>query len=131
MTNKTSSLDGIYTSKEIVEVRLPYPPSANAIWRNFGGRTIKSAEYRAWIKEAGWAVKAQRPGQVSGPFKISLNAVRPDNRRRDLSNLLKATEDLLQAVGIIEDDCLAEMIIMRWVTTGDGICVRIEPAGVE
>ena len=32
-------------------IRLPWPPSANRLWRNFGGKVLKSAHYRAWQRE--------------------------------------------------------------------------------
>lgn len=98
----------------MILLTIPFPPSANRLWRNVGAKTLKSAEYRAWLESAGWAVKAQRPQIVRGPYSMTLIAGRPDNRRRDLGNLLKATEDLLMAVGAIEDDHHARSIFMAW-----------------
>jgi Holliday junction resolvase RusA-like endonuclease len=114
-----------------IELTLPLPTSANDLWTPTRKGLRKSDAYRAWLKEAGWLAMAQRQRKVSGPYKISISAVRPDNRRRDLGNLLKATEDLLVGIGLIDDDSKSEMIVMRWVTAGDGITVRVEPAGVE
>lgn len=91
----------------------------------------KSEDYCAWLREAGWRVKQQRAGKVPGVYKIAITAVRPDRRRRDLDNLIKPISDLLKAAGVIEDDHLCEMITARWVTAGEGVSVRIEPAGVE
>lgn len=115
----------------MVELNLPLPPSVNRIWRRAGTRIHKSDEYRAWLKEAGWLAKAQRPGRISGPYKLTALAVRPDKRRRDLGNLEKPLSDLLVEIGVIDDDRYADMISFRWVTTGEGIVVRIEPAGIE
>ena len=115
----------------MIELNLSYPPSANSIWRRAGKHIHLSKQYTTWKREAGWQVIAQKAGAIRGPYKIQINAVRPDKRRRDLGNLLKATEDLLVSVGVIDDDSKAEMISMRWVTTGEGIHIRIEPAGVE
>lgn len=114
-----------------VELTLPYPPSANRLWVRARQGMRRSDHYTAWLKEAGWLALAQRPGKITGPYKLAINAVRPDKRRRDLGNLLKATEDLLVSIGLIEDDSKSEMIVMRWVTTGEGVTIRIEPAGVE
>lgn len=115
----------------MIELRLPLPTSANAIWARTRTGMRKSDSYKAWITEAGWEARRQRPGKIQGKYKISIHAVRPDNKRRDLSNLLKATEDLLQSLQIIENDCLAEMILMRWVTSGSGITVILEPAAPD
>src|ERR1035441_3525931 len=115
----------------MVELQLPYPPTANKLWTRTRQGMRRTDSYNNWLQCAGWAVIQQRPKKIRGHYKISITAVRPDKRRRDLGNLLKATEDLLTAQGVIEDDSLSEQINMRWVTTGDGILVRIEAAGVE
>jgi Holliday junction resolvase RusA-like endonuclease len=115
----------------MIEIRLPYPVSANDLWSLTRTGMRKSDAYKAWLTEAGWEAKAQRPGKIIGPYKLSIHAVRPDAKRRDLGNLEKAVSDLLQSLQIIENDCLAEMITMRWVTSGEGITVILEPAGVE
>jgi crossover junction endodeoxyribonuclease RusA len=60
-----------------------------------------------------------------------VTAARPDKRKRDIDNLLKPISDLLKSIGAIEDDYLCEMISARWVTNGDGVAIRIEPAGIE
>ena len=111
----------------IVELDLPYPPSANRLWRTSRGRTHKSTEYSNWLIEAGMRVNVQRPGMILGPYKISIQAVRPDKRRRDLGNLEKPISDLLQTAGVIEDDSKAEKISLEWVDVGSPIRVRIEP----
>lgn len=115
----------------MIELNIPFPPSANALWRSNRGRVHKSRRYVDWLLEAGLKVKSQHPGKIEGQYKISIQAVRPDKRRRDLDNVLKPTSDLLKSLGVIEDDHLCELITARWVTYGEGIYVRLEPAGVE
>lgn len=114
-----------------VELSLPYPPSGNALWRSNRGRVHKSERYTRWLKDAGYIALEQRPGGIVGPYKISIQATRPDKRRRDLDNLLKPISDLLVSVGVIEDDSRCEMISARWVTIGEGVSVRIERVGLE
>lgn len=113
------------------ELHIPYPPSANKLWRRAGTHIHKSGKYQAWLRSAGLYAKSQRPVGIVGKYKIGIQAVRPDKRRRDLDNIIKPISDLLVLVGVIEDDSDCEMITARWVTTGDGIVVRIEPAGIE
>lgn len=115
----------------MIEFNLPLPPSANRLWRSNRGRVHRSPEYLAWLEAAGWLLLSQKPGGVSGNYKISINAVRPDKRRRDLGNLEKPISDLLVKHGVVDDDSLCEMICARWVTTGEGVTVRVEKAGVE
>lgn len=114
-----------------VDLHIPLPPSANSIWRRSGTHMHKSTEYTAWLKEAGWTAKAQKPRAVHGPYKLQVQAVRPDKRRRDLDNLIKPISDLLTSIGVIDDDCYCEMLSMRWVTAGEGVHVTVSPAGVE
>jgi crossover junction endodeoxyribonuclease RusA len=113
------------------ELSLPYPPSANHLWRSNRGRVHKSPKYEKWLYAAGIMALAAKPRGIIGAYKLSIAAVRPDNRRRDLDNIIKPINDLLKAVGVIEDDSDCEMICARWVTSGMGVDVRIEPAGRE
>jgi len=73
----------------------------------------------------------QRPEKITGPYKLSLLAVRPDKRRRDLDNLLKATSDLLSGLGVITDDSECTELSAKWIPTGDGVTVCIEPSQQE
>lgn len=115
---------------EIVLSRLP--PSQNRIWRSNRGRVHRSSKYTDWLVSSGYEIISQRPANVSGPYRLSVALVRPDKRRRDLDNVgFKAISDLLKSVGVIDDDCNAEMISARWVTSGPPVTIRVEQAGVE
>jgi Holliday junction resolvase RusA-like endonuclease len=88
--------------------------------------------YRAWRKLAAGEVMAQRPAKVLGPYRITIVATRPDNRRRDLGNLEKAVSDLLQSMGIVRDDCDAQSIRLTWSDSKPdpkgGVSITLEPA---
>ncbi len=114
-----------------VELTLPYPPSANRLWTRTSKGMRKTDTYSAWLKVAGYMALAQKQPAVIGPYKMSIQAMRPDRRRRDIDNIIKSVSDLLQSVGVIEDDCDCEMVSARWVTSGDPLFVRVEPAGAE
>lgn len=87
--------------------------------------------YENWISAAQTWLVPQKFKKICGPYKLSITAVRPDKRRRDLDNIIKPISDLLQHAGIIENDCMCEMVCARWVTSGDPLAVNIEPATVE
>ena len=115
----------------MIELHLPMPPSANRLWRRSGTRMHKSSQYTDWLHVAGKMVMVQKPGGITGPYKLSIQLVRPDRRRRDLDNRIKAINDLLQSVGVIEDDSDCEFISARWVTYGEPCTVSVEKVGVE
>lgn len=112
---------------EYVCLLLPFPPSVNNLFvnnRRTGGR-FPSKKYKAWQQEAGHALSFQQPlPEIAGPVRLKFAFGRPDKRRRDLSNYLKAPEDTVVAHGIISDDSLVEKIEMEWVD--DVVGCRIE-----
>lgn len=97
-----------------VTVSLPYPPSANRLWRAFRGRNIKSAEYRTWLSAVAADLATQPRERIDGPYRATVIVNRPDNRRRDLSNTLKPIEDALQANGLIRDDADCQRLMVMW-----------------
>lgn len=111
-----------------ITVRLPFPPSANRLWRNVRGRTIRSAEYDAWLEKASWEVRRvvsmqhDRKG-VQGPYGLTILACPPDRRKRDLGNLEKAVSDALAKGGAVQDDSLAQTISLEWAAGEPGVVV--------
>lgn len=91
-----------------------YPPSANAIWRAFRGRIIKSGEYRKWLDNQTLLVSLQK-GQVLGKYQLTITAQRKDNRRRDIDNLIKPLQDLLVRAGKVQDDSLCQRVTAQWI----------------
>lgn len=80
---------------------LPEPPSVNGL---FNSRHRKTKGYRAWIKEAGWALLRQRAGRhsVSGKYTVLLQLFQ--GSRKDGDNCMKAVLDLLVSHRITDDD---------------------------
>ena len=108
-------------------IRLPYPPSLNRLYRAVRGRSLKSAVGRSYASLAAGLVMASRV-RVSGPFVLSVVAVRPDKRARDLDNLLKPVLDALQTGGAIENDSLCQCLLVRWADVAAGISSHSETA---
>lgn len=100
-----------------VSLTLPYPPTANKIWRAVSGRQIKSAKYRAWIDEAALSIRQQRPRGIVGDYHLFIRATAPDRRRRDLDNLIKPLSDALSQGGVIGDDSGCRVLIANWADT--------------
>lgn len=94
-------------------IHLPYPPSVNRLYRSINGRSILSKVGREYYAKA--VPIAEASGiNIRGPYVLILRAHRPDKRRRDISNLEKIVSDSLTKAGVIEDDSLAEAVLMLW-----------------
>lgn len=112
---------------EPVVINLPLPPSTNSL---FAGKTrrYRSLQYEAWLIEAGWELARQRPGKVTGRVSLYLEVGEPKTKRAtDISNRLKATEDLLVKHGVIEgdDQRFVRRITMEWAPI-EGVRITIE-----
>lgn len=114
----------------MVEIIIPRPPSINRLWRIGRGRMFRSAEYVNWLNKCELLVKAMKVQPILGSYKLLIRAKRPDKRRRDIDNIGgKAINDMLQKTGIVEDDCLCEVIVCKWVKNGPDTSVIIVPMG--
>jgi Holliday junction resolvase RusA-like endonuclease len=97
-----------------VTFSLPYPPSANRLWRAVKGRNIKTAAYRAWMTEALWAINLARPGRIAGAYHLRIYATPPDRRARDIDNLTKALSDAIAKGGVVDNDSKARSVKAEW-----------------
>ena len=108
------------------------PPSANTIWRTYKGRTVKSAEYQAWLVKAGWEVKAQAKGfKLPDPSYWSTVLYLPRSKTRvDCDNVAKGAHDMLKTLGIVPDDrFLVSTTSLYW--SGDQFRIDISSEPLE
>ncbi len=108
---------------------VPPPPSTNNLFENSitGGRRL-TQEYQRWRTEAGWELKAQRPRAVAGPVTLDFfHGVR--SPLADCSNFVKAFEDLLVELCVIEGDSaeIVKRVSSGWVPDFYGSVVHITP----
>lgn len=121
-------------SYAMLRYALPYPPSTNGLFFNKAKGRGTTDAYRAWKKAAGEQILVQGRKHLLGPVSLSIALVRPDNRRRDLDNTLKAVLDLLgtkHGMGVIEDDSCIQRISIQWIPSGDPCTVLIHQAESE
>lgn len=113
-----------YIGLQSVSLTLPFQPlplSACFVNRKGGGRH-ESKAYAAWKRDAdehlarfhGYALGAPNRPTVPGHVKVGVFVRRPDNRRRDLDNILKATLDLLVRNYVIDDDSKIVDLHVMW-----------------
>jgi len=106
----------------LVNLTLPLPPSVNALYRNRTKQEItngkamgialrgraRTERYKTWMRAAGNALNAAKPGRVEGRYCLTLTIA--DSARVDLGNTEKAMSDLLVKHGVIDDDMKASAI---------------------
>ena len=108
-------------------IMLPFPPSVNHLYAGKSRRYVSKA-YEAWIAEARFVLNGQTPlPQITGPVNLSFHFGRPDKRKRDVFNYVKAPEDFLVANKIIEDDSLVEKGTVEWAPNVCGVVIEITP----
>ena len=94
-----------------------FPPSTNNLWMPVKGKgLVKTKEYRAWQDANAWIIR-QQIGlvKIEGPFEAYFVFERPDRRRRDLDNLLKASLDCITNARVVEDDHLCQKLTAEWI----------------
>lgn len=118
----------------MINITLPFPISANALYRNVKGvGRVKTERYRTWLQSAGWDVNQARQKPLKGWYRISLTLYENDKRRRDPDNSFKGVSDLLVTHGLIEDDCFCTGIVITRIRSDVKKCVvTIAPsAGIK
>ena len=118
----------IKKQKSMIELELPFPPSVNTYWRTFQGRMLISKRGREYRKAVADQIMIQRGNKhLKGKIRLTIEAWRPDNRKRDLDNLLKAPLDALTHAGVYEDDQLIVDLRIFWAEDQAGkLKVKIE-----
>jgi crossover junction endodeoxyribonuclease RusA len=105
-----------------ITMTLPWPPSMNTYWRTYQGRMIISAKGRDYRKAVAEQVTLQAGAlNYQGKLRVQIEAYRPDNRRRDLDNLLKAVLDGCTHAGVWEDDSNIVDLRIYWADTIGGM----------
>lgn len=124
-----------------IEIFLPFPPSNNRLYgarSGHGKGRYKLPGYVDWLNRANTAFASQVRTRLTRPlFNDPVNMIyvfkRPDKRRRDLGNGLKALDDFLTHANVLADDSLIHGVTAFWdtnVSYKDFACFRPEFAGV-
>jgi crossover junction endodeoxyribonuclease RusA len=90
----------------VVELNLSFlpKPKANRYMRA-KGRVFLPYKVSKSIDRAVSEVKSQYKGEpLRGMLAVDVEFILPDNRKRDMDNLLKSLWDILQRAKVIEDD---------------------------
>lgn len=95
---------------------LPYPPSANRMYRMMRGHMVLSDVARAYEEDVGWRAKQymlDRSIEITdAPVALTIRVFAP-SPRRDVDNCLKALLDGLEGVVFRNDRQVAELHVYR------------------
>lgn len=96
-----------------IEIRLPYPPSANAYWRAAPRRGLvpssKALKYKAAVAQLALENDAL---PLLGPVVVTVRVYRP-RASGDLDNTLKVLFDALKFVAWMDDSQVVELHAQR------------------
>jgi crossover junction endodeoxyribonuclease RusA len=96
---------------------LPYPPSANSIWRTVvikgRARTYLSAEAKAYKETAASLALAAGCNPLDGDISLTLKIYRP-RRVGDLGNREKILSDSLNGIAYHDDKQITEIHMYRF-----------------
>ena len=107
--------------------KLPTPPSTNHLFaQNKRGLRHASKKYAAWIDDAKrWLLTQKRPAEPI-TYHVAIDIQVPFIPRADVSNRIKAIEDIMVKGGVLRDDSLVERVSARW-TNGRDCIVTLSP----
>lgn len=94
-------------------ITLPLPPSANRYWRNFRGRTVVSAEAKAYKEQAAWLARAAGMELIEGDVSVTMRIYRAA-KRGDTDNFLKVGLDSLNGIAYSDDSQIVRIVAERY-----------------
>src|SRR5262245_58514555 len=112
---------------------LPFPPSANRLWR-YGarGKVYLSAQYTKWKRQADSAVQIQKfisSAPVLGKYEIKVQLSDAFLRRGDADNRLKAINDWCQRTHLVVNDRHCAKASIMWSDNIEHDCL-VELSGL-
>lgn len=98
-------------------ILVPWPPSANRIWRIGNGKAYLSPKYKEFKKNVEAEVRkatgeAPKP-LLSGKFDVEITLYPPTRRKRDVDNCVKPILDALTSAGVWRDDEDVWQVLVR------------------
>lgn len=115
---------------EPLVVSLPFPPSVNSMFGQAPGhKRFPTKAYKEWQTAAELSLLGKRPPRVPGPVHLLFELEEKDKRQRDVTNHLKAPEDMLVKLNIIDGDHsgVVRHVEAKWSPDVEGVRVTITP----
>lgn len=96
-----------------IKLILPYPPSVNNLYANFGGRRITSAKGRRFKADIAVLARQQGARLLNGNLSVTFRIFRP-KKIGDLDNRLKISQDALKGICFEDDKQIIEIHAFRF-----------------
>ena len=115
-----------------MNIRLPYPPSVNNYYRHAGGLVYVTPEGKRYREEVfDILTEGNVRATLEGRLGVHIELTMPDNRRRDLDNVLKILIDSIEYGCAFHDDSqIDDLRIVRLGVSPPGCAdVTIEEIG--
>jgi Holliday junction resolvase RusA-like endonuclease len=113
-----------------LELNLPFPISANRLWRSNRNRVHISPEYHKWKIAADGLFYLYLSGktrpQMIGKFTVSIILGDHERRRGDGDNRIKCVLDWLQSRSLIRNDSMCDGGAWSWGEAPEGCRVIID-----
>ncbi len=114
----------------MIELRLSQipVPKSNRYIRTKGGRVFKHPRVRNWETRAVWELRNQYEGEpIDYKISVDIELILPNNRKRDIDNMLKSLWDIMEKAGVIKNDNLIFRIktVKRVEKGKEGVIIRL------
>ncbi len=115
-----------------INLDLPFPPSVNRIWRQYGKKVLISKEYRTWKVDAKNMLQAQylcmeNPAWLADKLAVEIYLQPGDHRKWDVDNRSKAVLDALEGIWFADDSQIDYLSICRLEKDFPACWVRLFP----
>lgn len=110
-----------------IKFELPLPPSTNRLWRSYGKRVVKSAEYNKYQSRAIPVIRkaiSKRWVETDKPLAVTISFMKSDKRKFDIDNRFKALFDTLEKAKVfIDDNQIVELHATKSSGCKESLCV--------
>lgn len=115
-------------------LKIPFPPSANVIWRNARGRTYLSKEYKAFVENviAEWRANVVENWETDARYAVWIQLYAPTRRKFDVDNRIKPTLDALTKAGAwLDDEQVDDVRAVKITASKDGTLKGVAIVTIE
>ena len=108
---------------EPLKLKLPYPPTVNHYWGQLGSKKFLGKKGKEFREAVFLCCLNARKGTLNARLKMEVYLYPPDNRKRDIDNVLKPLLDALEHANVYENDSqIDKLCVTRRETIPGGSC---------